>query len=85
MERIISELFVHEMQNLRIFRRGALLGGTSPEPVQARKDRIKWYLENRYLKELDRIDGEPMDFEWKNFTGFTTAAILKDHLHVHVQ
>ena len=36
------------------------LGGISPEPVQAWKDKSKWYLETRYLKELDRIDGEQM-------------------------
>ena len=39
------------------------LGGISDEPVQAwEKDKIKWYLETRYLKDLDRIDGEPMEF-----------------------
>ena len=48
------------------------LGGISTVPVQAWKDKIKWYLETRYLKDLDRIDGEPMEFEWKHFSGFTT-------------
>ena len=43
------------------------LGGISPEPVQAWKDKIKWYLETCYLKELDRIGGEQMEFEWTNF------------------
>ena len=41
------------------------LGGISIEPVQAWENKIKWYLEARYLKELNRIDGEPMEFEWK--------------------
>ena len=27
-------------------------------------------------RELDRIDGEPMDFEWITFPGFTTLQIL---------
>ena len=35
-------------------------------------DKIKWHLETRYFKDLDRIDGEPMEFEWTNFKGFTT-------------
>ena len=48
------------------------LGDISPEPVQAWKDKIKWYLETRFLKELDRIDGEPMEFEW---------TISRDSLH----
>ena len=32
----------------------------------------------RYLKDLDRIDGEPMEFEWKKFQGFTTLGILDE-------
>ena len=48
------------------------LGGIRPEPVQAWKDKITWYLETRYLKELDRNDGEPMEFEWTIYPGFTT-------------
>ena len=28
--------------------------------------------------EANRIDGEPMAFEWKNFTGFTTMGILEE-------
>ena len=54
------------------------LGGISPEPVQAWKGKIKWYLETRYLKEVDRSDGEQMEFEWKNFPEFTTLGILND-------
>ena len=33
------------------------------EPVEAWKNKIKWYLENRYLKDL---------------TGFTTLGILEE-------
>ena len=39
------------------------LGSISDRPVEAWKNKIKWYLENRKLKELNRIDGEPMEFE----------------------
>ena len=35
-------------------------------------------MESRYFRELDRIDGEPMEFEWKNFPGFTTVEILDE-------
>ena len=48
------------------------LGGISPDPVQAWKDQIKWYLATRNLKELGRINGEPVKFEWKKFPEFTT-------------
>ena len=54
------------------------LGSISPEPVQAWKDNIKWYLETRYLKELDRIDEEQMEFEWKNFPGFTALGSITE-------
>ena len=54
------------------------LGGISTAPVQAWKDKFKWYLEIRYLQELDRIDSEPMEFEWTNFPGFTTLGILSE-------
>ena len=43
------------------------LGGISDEPVKAFESSIKLFLETRYLKDLDRIDGEPMDFEWTVF------------------
>ena len=43
------------------------LGGISDEPVEA-----WWFLETRCLKDVDRIDGEPMEFEWK---------ISQDSLH----
>ena len=48
------------------------LKNISPEPVQGWKYKIKWFLETRYLNEVDRIDGEPMELEWK---------ISQDSLH----
>ena len=32
----------------------------------------------RHLKDLNRIDGEPMELEWKIFQGFTTLGILEE-------
>ena len=54
------------------------LGSMSDQPVKAWKNKIKWYLESRYLKDLNQIDGEPMEFEWKIFPGFTTLGILEE-------
>ena len=48
------------------------LGGISDEPVKAWESRIKWFLETRYLKDLDRIDGKLMESEGEIFPGFTT-------------
>ena len=53
------------------------LGSMSHQPVEAWKNKIKWCLENRYLKDLDRIDGERMEFEWTIFPGFTSLGILE--------
>ena len=52
------------------------LGGISTDSVQAWENRIKWYLETRHLKDLNRIDGEPLEFELKIFQGFTTLGLL---------
>ena len=37
------------------------------EPNEAWKNRIKWYFENDHLKDLNRIDGKPTEFEWNMF------------------
>ena len=44
--------------------------------VESWKKQIQWYSDNDYFSELNRIDGQPMELEWKIFPGFTTVAIL---------
>ena len=46
------------------------------ETLVTNQSKIKWYWETRYLKDLNRIDGEPMEFEWTIFSGSTTLGIL---------
>ena len=46
------------------------------DPVESWKSKIQWYSDNDYFSELNRIDGQPMDYEWKTFPGFTTVGIL---------
>ena len=41
-------------------------GSISDQPVEVWKNKNKWYLETRCLKDLNRIDGEVMEFEWKS-------------------
>ena len=43
------------------------------QPVEAWKSRIEWHLETHYLKDLNEIDGEQMEFEWKMFPRLTTT------------
>ena len=40
-------------------------GRHQSEPIKAWERKIKWFLESRYFTELDRIDGEPREIEWK--------------------
>ena len=44
------------------------LGCLKENPNEAWKEKIKWYFDSNLLKDLNRIDGEPMEFEWKNIT-----------------
>ena len=52
------------------------MGRISDTPVSAWKEKINWLLNSSQCRELDRIDEEPMEFEWKNFAGFTALQIL---------
>ena len=54
------------------------LGRMEDNTVESWKNQIQWYSENKYFNELNRIDGKPMEFEWKIFPGHTTAGILKE-------
>ena len=50
-------------------------GSMKADPIEAWKNKIEWYLENHSLKDLNRIDGEPMELEWKIFP---TLGILEE-------
>ena len=52
------------------------LGKMGDNPVESWQKQIQCYLDNSYFSELNRIDGQSMEFKWKIFPGFTTVAIL---------
>ena len=54
------------------------MGRISENPVSASKEEIDWFTNSSQCRELDRIDGEPMEFQGKVFTGFTTLQILAE-------
>ena len=55
------------------------LGGAKKKNLnEAWKEKIKWYFESNHVKDLIRIDGEPMEFEWITFPGFTTCGFLEE-------
>ena len=39
------------------------------------EDRLKWFKSSSQYRALDRIDGEPMEFKWNIFPGFTTLQL----------
>ena len=52
------------------------------DPVESWKSKIQWYSDNDYFKDLNRIDGQPIELEWKIFPGFTTMGILNQIQHM---
>ena len=45
------------------------LGKMEENLVESSKKQIQWYSDNNYFSELNRIDGQPMEFAWKIFPG----------------
>ena len=41
------------------------IGRILDSPVSTWKENIDWYIYSLQCGELDRVDGEPMEFEWK--------------------
>ena len=50
----------------------------NPESNIAWEDRLKWFKSSPEYRALDRIDGEPMEFEWNIFPGLTTLELCTE-------
>ena len=50
----------------------------NPRSNIAREDRLEWFKSTPEYRSLDRIDGEPMEFEWNIFPGFTTLQLSQE-------
>ena len=48
----------------------------NPQSNIAWEDRLTWFKSSPEYRALDKIDGEPMEFEWNIFTGFTTLQLV---------
>ena len=46
-----------------------------PESNEAWKKRIEWITTDKSYRDYDAIDGEPTEFEWNIFPGFTTLQL----------
>ena len=53
------------------------LGKVNQNPTSntAWEQQLDWFKNSSLFRTLDTIDGEPMEFEWKNFPGFTTLQL----------
>ena len=50
----------------------------NPQPNMAWEDGLTWFKSSKEYRALDRIDGEPMEFEWNIFPGFTTMQLCHE-------
>ena len=63
-------LFNLQRTLVSVFSDSVLCLGKIHENTQANtawEDRLGWFKSSPEYRDLDRIDGEPMDFEWNNF------------------
>ena len=71
-----SRAYQYANAKIHVFSDSVLcLGKMGHNPVESQ---TQWYSETNYFSELNRIDGKPMEFEWKIIPGFTTAGILNE-------
>ena len=47
----------------------------NPQSNGAWEDRLGWFKTSQEYRNFDRIDGEPMEFEWNIFPGFNTLQL----------
>ena len=47
----------------------------NPQSNYAWEDKLMWFRRSTEYRALDTIDGEPMEFEWNIFPGFTTLQL----------
>ena len=42
------------------------------------EEKLKWFKDSPQCRTLDTIDGEPMEFDWNIFPGFTTLQLVQE-------
>ena len=53
-----------------------------PQSDSAWEDRLGWFKSSTDYRNFDRIDGEPMEFEWNTFPGFNTLQLSQEVKHL---
>ena len=50
----------------------------TPQSNDAWEQRFGWFKTSQEYRKFDRIDGEPMEFEWNIFPGFNTLQLSQE-------
>ena len=50
----------------------------NPQSNDAWEQRLGWFKSSPEYRNLDRIDGEPMEFEWNIFSGFNALQLSQE-------
>ena len=50
----------------------------NPQSNIAWKERLTWFKSSSQYRAVNKIDGEPMDFEWNNFPGFNALQLSQE-------
>ena len=50
----------------------------NPTSNTAWEQQVDWFKDSSQYRTLDTIDGEPMEFEWNIFQGFTTLQLVQE-------
>ena len=56
------------------------LGKMNQNPISKTiwERQLEWFKDSPQCRTLDTIDGEPMEFEWNSFPGFTTLELVRE-------
>ena len=63
------------------------LGKVNQNPISDTvwERQLDWFKDSLQYRTLDTSDGEPMEFEWNIFPGFTTLQLVQEVQKVHEQ
>ena len=79
---------VSRMAKVSVFSDSVLcLGKVNQDPTSyiVWEEQLGWFKDSPQYRILDTIDGEPMEFEWNIFTGFTALQLVDEVQKVHEQ
>ena len=60
-----------------MMKKSLCLGKVNPNPTSntVSEQQLGWFKDSSQCRTLDTIDGEPMEFEWNIFQGFTLQLV----------